>query len=154
MPDRHAAFPSFRTRPRGLPRRAASRRSTIPLAGARGRAGPSGFGVRAAHGQAAVELVALLPCAVALLAGLWQLVLIGQAAWAASTAARAAARAHAVGHDARRAARDHLPTSLEPDLRVKTADGGEVEVQVRIPTIPGLPSLGHTGSTGHFAPQS
>jgi hypothetical protein len=79
-----------------------------------------------------VELVALLPCAAALLAALWQ----------------------AVGDDARRAALDHLPSSLEPGLEVETAAGGEVEVEVRIPTLPGLPSLGHTGATARFAPQS
>src|SRR5919109_4267323 len=89
-------------------------------------------------GQAAVELVALLPCAAALLAALWQAALVGHAAWAATAAARAAARAHAVGDDARRAALDHLPSSLEPGLEVETAAGGEVEVEVRIPTLPGL----------------
>jgi hypothetical protein len=109
---------------------------------------------RGKDGQAAVELVAVLPCAAALLAALWQLALVGHAAWAASAAARAAARAHAVGSDARRAALDHLPSSLEPELRVATAGGGEVTVAVRIPRLPGLPSLGHTRSTAHFPPQS
>jgi hypothetical protein len=106
--------------------------------------------VRASPGQAAVELVALLPVVAALLAALWQLALAGYAAWAASTAARA----HAVGADPRRAARDHLPETLEPGLRLKTADNGEVELTVRIPTIPGLPDLGRAGATARFAPQS
>jgi hypothetical protein len=110
--------------------------------------------VRAADGQAAVELVAILPCAAALLAALWQLALVGHAMWAAATAARAAARAQAVGHDPRQAARDHLPASLERDLRLSSRGTGEVEVEVRIPTLPGVPSLGHTGATGHFTPQS
>jgi hypothetical protein len=105
-------------------------------------------------GQAAVELVALLPCVAVLLAALWQAALVGHAAWAATAAARAAARAHAVGHDARRAALDHLPRSLEPGLEVQTAAGGEVKVEVRIPTLPGLPSLGHTRAKARFAPQS
>jgi hypothetical protein len=109
---------------------------------------------RGTEGQASAELVALVPCLVALLAALWQLVLVGQAAWAATTAARAAARAHAVGDDPRRAARDHLPGPLERDLRVTTPGGGDVEVKVRIPALPGLPSLGHTGATAHFTPQS
>jgi hypothetical protein len=105
-------------------------------------------------GQAAVEFVALLPCALALLVALWQLALAGHAAWAASSAARAAARAHAVGHDARRAARDHLPRSLEPGLRLKTTSAGEVEIAVRIPTLPGVPELGHARATAHFEPQA
>jgi TadE-like protein len=109
---------------------------------------------RREDGQAAVEFVALLPCAVALLIALWQFALAGHAAWAASTAARAAARAHAVGHDPRRAARDHLPASLEPGLRLETTATGEVEVAVRIPSVPGLPDLGHARATAHFAPQS
>src|SRR5688572_8171086 len=69
-------------------------------------------------GQATVELVALLPLLVVVLAGAWQAVLAGQAAWAAGAAARAAARAHAVGTDPTRAARTHLPGSLERGLRV------------------------------------
>jgi hypothetical protein len=109
---------------------------------------------RSSSGQAAVELVALLPVAAALLAGLWQLTLVGHAAWGAATAARAAARAHAVGHDPRQAARDHLPGSLEHGLEVDTPAAGDVEVHVRIPTIPGLPNLGHTTATAHFEPQS
>ena len=63
-------------------------------------------------GQATVELVALLPVLVALLAGLWQAALAGNAFWAATTAASAAARAHAVGADPGQAARSRLPTSL------------------------------------------
>ena len=47
-------------------------------------------------GQATVELVALLPLMVALLAALWQVALVGYAEWAASAAARAAARAAAL----------------------------------------------------------
>jgi hypothetical protein len=105
-------------------------------------------------GQASVELIALLPCVLAVLAALWQLVLAGHAAWAASVAARAAARAHAVGADPRQAARDRLPPSLEPGLRIEAATPGEVEVQVRIPRLAGLPSLGHTRATARFAPQA
>jgi hypothetical protein len=124
------------------------------VAGDRRRVAALASCVHEARGQAAAELVALLPCIAALLAALWQLALVGHAAWAATTAARAAARAHAVGADPRRAARDHLPGSLECDLRVRAAAGGEVEVKVRIPSLPGMPSLGHTGATAHFTPQS
>ena len=104
-------------------------------------------------GQAAVELVALLPCALAILAAVWQLALAGHAAWGASAAARAAARAHAVGADPGRAARGRLPAALEPGLRLRTEAGGAVHVRVRIPALPGLPSPGHAGATARFAPQ-
>jgi hypothetical protein len=106
------------------------------------------------QGQATVELVALLPVLAALIAALWQAVLAGQAVWAATAAARAAARAHAVGSDARREARTHLPAALERDLRVSTRSGGEVEVSVRIPALPGLPSPGRATAGAHFEPQS
>ena len=109
--------------------------------------------LRAENGQAAVELVAILPFLVALLAAVWQLALAGHAAWAASTAARAAARADAIGADPRRAALDHIPRSLETGLRVRTMTAGDVRVEVRIPSLPGLPSLGHTRATAGFAPQ-
>jgi hypothetical protein len=99
-------------------------------------------------------LVALLPMLVVVLAGAWQAVLAGHAAWAATTAARAAARAHAVGADPTRAARTHLPASLERGLRVTTASAGAVEVRVRIPSIPGLPSPGHASAGARFEPQS
>jgi hypothetical protein len=106
------------------------------------------------EGQATVELVALLPVLAVLLAGAWQAVLAGHAVWAATAAARAAARAHAVGADARAAARAHLPASLEPGLRVRALDGGEVRVSVRVPSLPGLPSPGRVRAGAHFEPQS
>jgi Flp pilus assembly protein TadG len=118
--------------------------------GARGRAT---VGRAGESGQATVELVALLPVLVAVLAALWQVVLAGHAVWAATTAARAAARAHAVGADPRDAARAHLPGSLERGLRVTTEPEGEVEIAVRIPSLPGLPSPGHAHADAHFEPQ-
>ena len=105
-------------------------------------------------GQATVELVALLPLLVVVLAGAWQAVLAGQAAWAAGAAARAAARAHAVGTDPARAARTHLPGALERGLRVTAGSDGDVEVRVRIPSLPGLPSPGHANAGARFEPQS
>jgi hypothetical protein len=106
-----------------------------------------------ARGQAAVELVVLLPCLLALIAALWQLALIGYAHWAVHAAARAAARADAVGADPARAARDHLSAPLERGLRV-SGGGGVVRVAVRVPRLPGLPGLGHVHASAHFAPQS
>jgi len=106
------------------------------------------------RGQATVELVALLPVLAALLAALWQAALAGHAVWAVTVAARAAARADAIGGDARRAARSHLPASLEPGLRVTTPTAGEVRVSVRIPALPGLASPGRAHAGARFEPQS
>jgi pilus assembly protein CpaE len=108
---------------------------------------------RRADGQAAVELVALLPVLLGLLACVWQAVLAGHAGLAAGSAARAAARAQAIGLDVPAAARAHLPARLEHGLRVTAGDGGAVEVAVRIPTLPGVPGLGHVTATARFNPQ-
>ena len=104
------------------------------------------------RGQAALELVAVLPVVVALLGGLWQAVLAGEAAWAAAGAARAAARADALGLDARAAARARLPVRLERGLRVRGSSDGAVRVSVPIPSPLGL-RLGVVSSTARFAPQ-
>jgi len=108
---------------------------------------------RRADGQAAAELVALLPVLLGLLGCVWQGVLAGHASLAAGTAARAAARAQAVGLDGPAAARAHLPRHLERGLHVKTRSDGAVEVTVRIPRLPGVPDLGHTRATARFDPQ-
>jgi hypothetical protein len=108
---------------------------------------------RGSEGQAAAELVALLPLAALLIAGAWQLALAGHAAWAADSAARAAARAAAVGGDARAAARSELPHGLVHGLRVRDRGDGTVEVTLRIPPVLGLPLLGRATATAHFRPQ-
>lgn len=105
------------------------------------------------RGQAAPELVALLPLAALLLAGAWQLAMAGHAVWAADAAARAAARAAAVGDDARAAASRSLPGALARGARVRDRGGGRVDVTVRIPPVLGLRVLGHTTATAHFRPQ-
>ena len=110
--------------------------------------------LRSPSGQATVEFIAVLPVIAAVLAALWQLALIGYAEWGASAAARAAARASAVGGDASAAARSHLAPSLRRGLRVHAPADGDVRVAVKIPTLPGLPGLGHARSTGHFEPQT
>ena len=104
------------------------------------------------RGQAAVELVAVLPLAVALLAGLWQLAVAGHTAWAAAGAAEAAARAVAVGGDARGAARRRLAAPLERGLRVRADDDGGVRVTVRVPSTFGL-HVGTVSARARFAPQ-
>jgi hypothetical protein len=108
---------------------------------------------RRTDGQAAAELVALLPLAALLLAGAWQLAVAGHAVWSADAAARAAARAAAVGEDAGAAARRALPGRLGRDIRLRDRGDGTVEVTVRIPPVLGLPVLGHTSATAHFRPQ-
>jgi hypothetical protein len=104
-------------------------------------------------GQAAVELVALLPLIALSLALAYQALLAGQAAWEAHVAARAAARANAVGAGAAAAARAHLPAGLERGLRVHATAAGDVRVSVRIPRVVPALSLGRVAATAHFRPQ-
>jgi hypothetical protein len=108
---------------------------------------------RTHDGQAAVELVSLLPLAVLLLLLAWQAALAGHAAWAAGAAARAGARAAATGADVGAAARGRVPDGLERGLAVHDEGDGTVEVGVRIPTLPGVPGLGRFTATAYFAPQ-
>jgi hypothetical protein len=108
---------------------------------------------RADDGQAAVELVSLLPLAALLLAVVWQATIAGHAVWAAGAAARAGARAAATGADVQAAARSRLPEELERDLAVRDDGTGTVEVAVPVPTLPVLPELGRITATAHFAPQ-
>jgi hypothetical protein len=103
-------------------------------------------------GQAAVELVALLPLAVAVLAALWQLALAGHAAWSAAGAAEAAARAVAVGTDARAAARRRLPAPLERRFRLHISSNGRVRITLRVPSPFGL-RVGTVSAEARFAPQ-
>lgn len=109
---------------------------------------------RTQSGQAAAELVALLPWVAAVLALAWQLVLAGHAAWAAQVAARAAARAAAVGADPRTAAVHHLPRRLERGLAVRDRGASGVEVRIRIPAM--LPSvrLGTATASAQFERQA
>jgi len=106
----------------------------------------------AAGGQAAVELVALLPLVLALLAGLWQLAVVAHTAWSASSAAHAAARAQAIGLSPGRAARAHLPSRLERGLRLRASADGRVRVTVRVPSSFGL-RLGTASAVARFTPQ-
>ena len=105
-------------------------------------------------GQATVELVALLPILVAVLAAAWQLVLAADARWSAAAAARAAARAAAVGEDAAAAARRHLPRRLERGLRVEPEGGGRVRVTLRVPAVIHGVDPGRVRAEAAFAEQS
>ncbi len=108
---------------------------------------------RRADGQAAVELVALLPLAGLLIALLWQFALAGAAIWLAGGAARAAARAEAVGADPLRAARGVLPGRLEHGLRVRRDDDGEIALVLAIPAAIGGGTLTSITTRARFEAQ-
>ncbi|MDQ6751037.1 MAG: pilus assembly protein [Actinomycetota bacterium] len=105
------------------------------------------------RGQAAVELVAVLPFVAVLALVLWQLAVAGQAAWLASSAARAAARAQAVRGDAAAAARGVLPDRLEQGLRVRARPDGSVAVSVPVPSVVGRAQLTTVAARARFEPQ-
>jgi pilus assembly protein CpaE len=109
--------------------------------------------IRAQDGQAAVELVAVLPFVALVAMLLWQVAVAGQAAWLAGSAARAAARAHAVGLDPAAAARGVLPRSLERGLRIRSADDGTVRVGLAVPSVVGRARLTTVGARARFEPQ-
>lgn len=104
-------------------------------------------------GQAAVELVALLPFVGLVVLVLWQLAVAGHATGAVGAAARAAARAQALGEDPRQAARARLPDDFERGLRVRASDDGTVEVSIRIPSLLGV-GLGRAAAETRFEPQN
>lgn len=108
--------------------------------------------LRSRRGQAAVELVVLLPVLVLLLAAAWQLVLAAHIRWSASAAARAAARARAIGLEALPAARAALPESLDRRVVVEETARG-VAVRLTVPTVlPGV-ELGPLTAHATFASQ-
>ena len=97
---------------------------------------------RGARGQAAVELVALVPALLLLGLLAWQIAAAAHAWMAAGSAARAAARAAAVGAPPEAAARAALPSAWGPQTRVRMIHG-EARVRVAVPAVvPGLPALG------------
>lgn len=108
------------------------------------------------RGQAAVELVALLPLVAVLAALLWQMVVAGQAVWLAGSAARAAARADAVGGDVRAAARGVLPERLERGLTVARSRGepGGVRVAIAVPAVVGGVRLGTVSARARLREQT
>ena len=103
-------------------------------------------------GQAAVELVGVLPLVALLAAVVWQGIVAGQAIWLSGTAARAAARAQAAGTDPARAARATLPDHLRRDLSVR-GEGGGVRVRVGIPVVVGGARLGTASARAYLRPQ-
>ena len=86
-------------------------------------------------GQATVELIGVVPALLAVGLVLWQLILVGHAAWMSAHAARAAARADLVGEDADAAARAVVPSVLERGLEVDRDDAGRTRVEVPVPVV-------------------
>jgi hypothetical protein len=105
------------------------------------------------RGQAAVELVALLPLVGLLAALLWQALLAGETVWLSGGAARAAARAVAVGADPLNAARAVLPSRLERGLRVRRAPDGAVTLVLRVPAALGGGTVAPVTARARFEAQ-
>src|SRR4051812_29617701 len=104
--------------------------------------------LRSEAGQAAIELVALLPFLVLLALVAWQAAVAGQAAWLASRAAGAAARAAAVGPDPEDAARRALTPALARGVRVDAGD--DVVVRVAVRSVVGGGRLATIGARAAF----
>jgi hypothetical protein len=109
--------------------------------------------LRTEDGQAAVELVAVLPLVGVIAAFAWQALLAGEAVWLSASAARAAARAQALGADPLVAARGVLPRRFETDLRVRPTRAGAVAVSISIPLAVGHGSLGAFTARARFEAQ-
>lgn len=110
-------------------------------------------GIGGERGQAAVELVAVLPLVALVVAALWQATIAGQAAWLAGSAARVAARAHAVAGDPVGAARHVLPGPMRGGLKVREESDGSVTVAVPVPSVIGGGALTVIHEHARFAPQ-
>lgn len=105
------------------------------------------------HGQATVELVALLPLVGLLAALLWQALLAGETVWLSGGAARAAARAAAVGADPVDAARAVLPARLEHGLRVERERDGGIALVLRVPAAVGGGTIASVTTHARFEAQ-
>jgi hypothetical protein len=93
------------------------------------------------RGQAGVELVALLPCLVLLVAALAQGCLFALCAVAAERAASAGARAVARGAPPGPAVRAALPERLARGVRVRVDADGGVAVTLSVPRLLPVPAL-------------
>jgi len=93
------------------------------------------------RGQAGVELVALLPCLLVLVAALAQACLFVLCAVAAERAASAGARAVARGAPAGAAVRAVLPGALARGARVRVGADGSVAVTLAVPRVLPVPAL-------------
>jgi hypothetical protein len=109
--------------------------------------------VSASTGQAAVELVALLPLLVAVALGILQALAAGVAVELAGHAAQSGAVAIAEGRDGESAARAALPGWARSRLRVEV-HGTRVQVRVTPPSLlPGLAGRLATTASADAGPQ-
>jgi hypothetical protein len=94
--------------------------------------------LRRAHrdqgGQATLEVIGLVPAAVAVGLALLQLLAVGYASVLAGSAAEAGALALAAGADAREGVKEALPGWSRARTRV-AVNGGEVQVRLRPPAV-------------------
>ena len=88
---------------------------------------------RRERGQAAVELVALVPAVMAVGLAIFQLLAVGYASILAGSAAEAGALALAAGADARAGVREALPGWSRARTEISVS-GGEVEVRLHPPS--------------------
>ncbi|MDX6618215.1 MAG: hypothetical protein QOK36_601 [Gaiellales bacterium] len=93
------------------------------------------------RGQAGVELVALVPCLLLVVAVLAQCCLFALCAVAAERAASAGARAATRGAAPGAAVRAVLPGALARTARVRVAADGAVAVTLTVPRVVPLPGL-------------
>jgi pilus assembly protein CpaE len=103
--------------------------------------------LRSERGQAALELIGLLPLMLLLALAAWQLLLTGSAAMTAASAARTGSRAQSLGQDARSAAGSAVPWSHRCDAEFRgrpdpcvTVRGERVDVRVCVPVV--MPGVG------------
>lgn len=89
---------------------------------------------RREEGQAAVELVAVLPALCLVLLVALQLAVVGYGLWTSANAARAGARAAYVGGQAREAARSAVPVALRGGSRVQEGQRG-LRVSLAVPSL-------------------
>lgn len=104
------------------------------MKGSAGRRPRGSAGRPRQRGQAAVELLALLPLLLAVAMALTQLLAVGYASVLAGNAAEAAALALAGGADPRAAAHEALPGWSRSKARLSVT-GGHVQVRLRPPTL-------------------
>ncbi len=108
---------------------------------------------RSERGQAAVELIALLPALVLVALIGWQLAVAGHAWIVAGGAARAGARAAEVGAPAGAAARAALPAGYARAAAVTAMEGGaRVRVRVDVPRVALLPHVGPVAAQATVRP--
>lgn len=128
-----------------------SRMRALRAASSRHRSGPP-RGCRADRGQAAVELVALLPLLVVVALGVLQALAAGIAHELAGHAAQSGAVAIAEGRDGAAAVRAALPGWADSRLDV-AVDGTRVRVRVTPPSLlPGIGARLATSATADAGP--